>query len=83
MSDCNHLRIRTYRFADDGTPADFWACAECKRRFKPIDLKEERDAARYRFVRQADGVPISHQAARDPVAYDEAIDRAMAARSAT
>lgn len=38
-----------------------------------------RDAMRYRFVRVADGVRISHEAARDPVAYDEAIDRAMEA----
>ena len=39
-----------------------------------------RDALRYRFVRVADKVPISHEAARDPVAYDEAIDRAMRER---
>lgn len=39
-----------------------------------------RDATRYRFVRVADKVPISHEAARDPVAYDEAIDRAMRER---
>lgn len=38
-----------------------------------------RDAMRYRFVRVADGVRISHEAARDPVVYDEAIDRAMEA----
>lgn len=38
-----------------------------------------RDAMRYRFVRVADEVPISHKAARDPIAYDEAIDRAMEA----
>lgn len=37
----------------------------------------ERDAARYRFVRTADGIRISTKAARDPVAYDEAIDAAM------
>lgn len=39
-----------------------------------------RDAMRYRFVRVADGVRISHEAARDPVVYDEAIDRAMRER---
>lgn len=39
-----------------------------------------RDATRYRFVRVADGVRISHEAARDPAAYDEAIDRAMRER---
>jgi hypothetical protein len=39
-----------------------------------------RDAMRYRFVRVADKVPISREAARDPAAYDEAIDRAMRER---
>jgi hypothetical protein len=36
------------------------------------------DAERYRWLRSADGVPISPQAARDPVAYDAAIDAAIA-----
>jgi hypothetical protein len=36
-----------------------------------------RDAERYRFVRTADKVPISAEAARDPLAYDAAIDAAM------
>ena len=39
-----------------------------------------RDALRYRFVRVADKVPISREAARDPAVYDEAIDRAMRER---
>lgn len=39
----------------------------------------ERDAARYRFVRTADSIRISTKSARDPVAYDEAIDAAMLA----
>ena len=36
-----------------------------------------RDAMRYRFLRAARNIPISYQAARDPVVYDEAIDRVM------
>ena len=36
-----------------------------------------RDAMRYRFLRTARTIPISHQAARDPVVYDGAIDAAM------
>jgi hypothetical protein len=36
------------------------------------------DAERYRWLRTAEGVPISHQAARDPVLYDAAIDAAIA-----
>lgn len=38
-----------------------------------------RDAKRYRFLRAAKNIPISTEAARDPVVYDEAIDRAMLA----
>jgi|GEM_PF-3917648 hypothetical protein len=37
----------------------------------------KRDAARYRFVRTADKVGISAEAARDPAVYDAAIDAAM------
>ena len=37
----------------------------------------QRDADRYRFVRTADTLQISTEAARDPVAYDAAIDAAM------
>jgi hypothetical protein len=37
-----------------------------------------KDAERYRFLRAVDHIPISPQAARDPVAYDAAIDAAMA-----
>lgn len=36
-----------------------------------------RNAMRYRFLRAARTIPISHQAARDPVVYDGAIDAAM------
>ena len=37
----------------------------------------ERDARRYRFLRAVYNIPISTEAARDPVAYDAAIDAAM------
>ena len=40
--------------------------------------KQDKDADRYRFVRTADKVGISAEAARDPDAYDAAIDAAMA-----
>ena len=36
-----------------------------------------KDAVRYRFVRTADTLPISKEAARDPVVYDAAIDASM------
>ncbi len=38
----------------------------------------ERDARRYRFLRAVYNIPISTEAARDPVVYDAAIDAAMA-----
>ena len=40
-----------------------------------------RDAKRYRFLRAAKNIPISTEAARDPVVYDAAIDAAMLARA--
>ena len=40
-----------------------------------------RDANRYRFLRAAKNIPISTEAARDPVVYDAAIDAAMLARA--
>lgn len=43
----------------------------------PTLLALERDAKRYRFLREADTILISTKAARDPVAYDEALDLAM------
>ena len=38
-----------------------------------------RDAVRYRFLRAAKNIPISTEAARDPIVYDAAIDAAMLA----
>ncbi len=42
MNDtCKHERIQTYRF-EDGAPAQFWACADCKRRFEPLPVQVDR-----------------------------------------
>lgn len=46
-----------------------------------VPSEDARDAARYRFVRVADSVRISSTAARDPIAYDAAIDAAIEALS--
>ena len=46
----------------------------------PTEVEDKRDAERYRFVRTADNLQISRQAARDPVAYDAAIDAAIQAQ---
>ena len=37
-----------------------------------------KDAERYRWLRTADGVPITNEEARDPEKYDAAIDAALA-----
>lgn len=55
---CKHPTIQTFRFADTGEPAGLWACADCRRKFAPLDVESaaeiERlraDAARYRWLR--------------------------------
>ena len=37
---CTHPRIITYHDADTGLPVQLWACAECGRRFEPLQLDE-------------------------------------------
>lgn len=51
MADCKHRQIRSWAFADDGSVAPLWSCADCGRKFVPLDLKQEDDARRYRLVR--------------------------------
>lgn len=41
--DCVHLSISTYCYVEGpnrGEPAGLWACAECHRKFVPLDLAE-------------------------------------------
>lgn len=69
----------SYSLADP-QPKEYAAFLETERTAAAlaIDLADaRRDADRYRFVRTADKVSISAEAARDPVAYDGAIDAAM------
>jgi len=51
--DCKHEAIFTYR-TEDGQSAGLWGCADCARKFVPLDLTIERDAARYRWLRERD-----------------------------
>ncbi len=51
MTDCKHRQIRAWAFADDGEAAGMWFCAECRHRFVPLDIAQEDDAKRYRWLR--------------------------------
>ena len=85
---CNHPTIQTFRFADTGEPAGLWACADCRRKFAPLDVESaaeiERlraDAARYRWLRATTNW-VSSKGERinvrdNPELWDSAIDAAM------
>ena len=83
MTDCKHRNLQTWHFADDDTPAGMWSCMDCGHKFVPLDLEQEKDAARYRWLRDRKpggtyriaGMIYSDENA----AFDAAIDAAMAA----
>ena len=54
MSDCTHRQIRAWPFADDGSVAPLWSCADCGAKFAPVDIAQEDDARRYRWLRSED-----------------------------
>jgi len=85
---CKHLRIQTWIGHHTGKVAGLWSCAECGHKFVPLDIAQETDAARWRWlVRHAslgfDGAPSWDAIVRMPVfdADDTTIaalvDRAM------
>jgi hypothetical protein len=57
MTDCKHPAITAWRFESDGEPAGMWSCAACGHKFVPLDIRQEDDANRYRFLR-ADFSPM-------------------------
>ena len=62
------------------TPADVLLLLDAAGRWMANEAEIESlttDANRYRFLRGVYKIPISTEAARDPVAYDAAIDKAM------
>jgi hypothetical protein len=89
---CKHPTIQTFRFADTGEPAGLWACADCRRKFAPLDVESaaeiERlraDAARYRWLTH-DGERIGERmrgtldawdGCDGKAGFDVAIDAAM------
>jgi hypothetical protein len=50
MSDCPHQQITTW-VTQDGKASGLWSCAACKHKFVPLDLVMEKDAERYRWLR--------------------------------
>jgi hypothetical protein len=65
------VEIRAWFHPGDDAPV-MWSCTECKRKFVPIDLEMEKDAARYRVAKR-----ILPEAMRDPAAFDDAMDLAI------
>ena len=45
---CKHPTIQTFRFADTGEPAGLWACADCRRKFAPLDVESAAEIERLR-----------------------------------
>lgn len=46
MTDqCKHKQIRSWYFEDTKETAPLWSCADCGRRFGPIDLDAVQDLA--------------------------------------
>ena len=52
MSKCAHAEIRCWVFEDTRRSAGMWACVDCGRKFEPVDLGRDDDAARYRWLRR-------------------------------
>lgn len=52
MSDCKHAKLQTWHCGDDGIPAGMWSCVACGRKFVPVDIAQENDAERYRWLRE-------------------------------
>ena len=88
--ECRHAHIKTWVGQDDGKPAGLWACSECGHKFVPLDIAQDTDAERWRWlVKHAslgfDGAPSWNAVVRVPVfdADDQTItalvDRAMGA----
>jgi len=47
---CQHARIRTWAGQDDSKPAGMWACDDCGHKFVPLDIAQEVDAERWRWL---------------------------------
>jgi hypothetical protein len=55
---CEHAEIVTYLFADTRKTSGLWACKACKKKFAPLDLEQEKDAARYRWLKAQNNLSL-------------------------
>jgi hypothetical protein len=76
---CTHRKVTTYVFVDGNAPAGLWACADCGHKFEPVNLIVEKDAERYRLIRQDhEGAVLPDLALYAGRALDDYIDAAIA-----
>ena len=50
MADCKHTKIQTWADAETSEPVDMWSCADCGRKFEPVEVERDADAERYRWL---------------------------------
>jgi hypothetical protein len=70
------VEIRAWFHPGDDAPV-MWSCTECKRKFVPMDLAMEKDAERYRLMRNSsmdERNRLEHYAGP---ALDDALDLAI------
>ena len=72
MSECQHRSISTFYHTESGDPSGLWACAECSRRFVPIDrelaLEKENAKLRERLAQKDEQAePVVERPTRSPI----------------
>lgn len=83
MSECKHTRVIQFFYTENLEPCGLWACAECNKKFAPIDreLALEKENAKLREVVEsllvgASAVAVPHPAER--AVLQEAVNFARA-----
>lgn len=51
MSKCQHAKLQSWVIEETQEPAGMWSCVDCGHKFVPLDLMQEAEAKRYRFLR--------------------------------
>jgi hypothetical protein len=50
MNKCQHTKLQSWVIAETQEPAGMWSCVDCGHKFVPLDLEQEADAKRYKFL---------------------------------
>ena len=58
MTECTHRKVTTYVFVDGNEPTGLWACADCGHKFVPLNIAAEKDAERYRWLKERKGIEL-------------------------